>query len=128
VRAIKLITKIKGRIQRREQLHKWLDKLLDTMPDGEILIEIKPTCKTLAQLRYYWVCLGIIANHVGCSAESLHEHIKPLFLPMRQATSTSELDKDEMGELIDRVIQLAAELDVVIPDLEEFKHRNNYGD
>ena len=40
----------------------------------------------------------------------------------KQKESTTTLNVDQMGTLIDNVVRFAAENGIVVPDLEEYKH------
>lgn len=131
MKLLKKIQKEGGEVKDREKLNKWLNKVLDSMPDGEFLMEINPTDRTDSQNKFYWVCIGIIARAFGISPNTLHTHFKSEWLPTeeylvlvkkRRKTSTSDMTKDEMTEYIDKVIRFAAEQGIVIPDPEEFKH------
>lgn len=133
MKTISKINKTDGEIQEREKLLRWFNKLLDKMPDGEHIIEISSPDRTLAQNKYYWVVLGIIANEVGTSPYEIHKYCKSEFLPSQEyfvlvkkkgISSTTDLTKEEMVSYIDKVILLAAEQGIVIPDIEEYKHSN----
>lgn len=125
------IHKVNGKIEDREKLIKWFNNYLDKCNNGDWMVEFVQTPRTDVQNKYYWVIVGIIAQSLGTSALDLHEYFKKTYLPSqeyfvvikkKQLTSTTELTKDEMGTLIDNVIQFAAEYGVIIPDLEEYKH------
>lgn len=131
MKTIAHIRKVGGEIEDREKLTKWFDRLLNKLPDGEHLLEINPTDRTDAQNKFYWVCVRILANNFGISPEELHEHFKSEWLPSqeffiltkrKQLRSTTDMSKDEMSVYIDKVIRLAAEQGIVIPDPEEYKH------
>jgi len=125
------IRKEGGEIQDKPKLVKWFCRLLDKLPDGDHVVEIAPTDRTDMQNRFYWVCVNIISHQFGISSEQLHEHFKSEWLPRqeyfiltkhKQIRSTSDMNKDEMTEYIDKVIRFAAEQGIVIPDPEEYKH------
>lgn len=134
MKTIARIRKVGGEVEDRDKLIRWINMLLDKMTDGEHLIEISPTDRTDAQNKFYWVCVRIIANTFGVSPNDLHEHFKSEWLPSqeyfvltkrKQVRSTSEMTKDEMSEYLEKVIRLAAEQGIVIPDPEEYKHTIN---
>ena len=125
------IRKVGGEVQDREKLLKWFNKLLDKLPDGEIVLELNPTDRTDAQNKYYWVLVHILAGSFGITDKDMHDYPKDTFLPKReyflmiknkQLRSTTEQNKDEMSEYIENVIAFASEQGIVIPDIEEYKH------
>ena len=126
------IRKEGGVVQDREKLLKWFNKLLDKLPDGEIVLELNPTDRTDAQNKYYWVIVHILANEFGITDNNMHEYLKDTFLPKReyfvliknkQLKSTTEQNKDEMSSYIDNVISFASEHGIILPDIEEYKHK-----
>lgn len=131
MRNLTYIHKVNGEVQDREKLLRWFNRYLDTCPNGDMLIEFVSAPRTNAQNAYYWVVTGIIARHLGISSDELHEYFKEMYLPKqeyfvaikkKQIQSTTILNVDEMAAMIDKVILFASENEVVIPDLEEYKH------
>lgn len=135
---MKLIQRVKkegGVVQEREKLIRWFNRLLDKIQDGELVIELNPTDRTDAQNKYYWVLVHILAQSFGISDNQMHEFLKSAFLPSqdyfvlikkKQLSSTTEQNKDEMTEYIEKVIRFGAEQGIVLPDAEEYKHQQNY--
>lgn len=78
-----------------------------------------------AQNRYYWLYLGVIAAETGDDENSLHEYFRRTLLPPKLITaqgknlqiprSTTDLNKIEMGEYLDRICALT---NVPLPDRE----------
>ena len=131
MRNLTYIHKVNGEVQDREKLLRWFNRYLDTCQNGDMLIEFVSAPRTTAQNAYYWVVTGIIARHLGISSDELHEYFKEMYLPKqeyfvaikkKQIQSTTILNVDEMAAMIDKVILFASENEVVIPDLEEYKH------
>ena len=134
MRNVQYVRKVDGEVEDKEKLLKWFGKFLDKMPDGEVLIEFTSTSRTDAQNKYYWVVCGIIGRTLGMHPEDVHKYFKECFLPKeeyfvvikeKQLRSTTEQTKEQMAVYLDKVIHFAAEQGIVIPDLEEYKHRNN---
>lgn len=126
------LKKTNGDVEDKEKLIKWFEKMLNRIPDGEHLLEINPTDRTDRQNKYYWVCINYLAKAFGMSPNELHEHCKSEWLPTqeyfvlikkKQLRSTTDLDKDQMSDYIEKVIRLAAEQGIVLPDIEEYKHQ-----
>ena len=135
MRNVQYVRKVDGEVEDKEKLLKWFGRFLDKMPDGEVLIEFTSTSRTDAQNKYYWVINGIIGRTIVMHPEDVHKYFKECFLPKteyfvaikeKQLRSTTEQTKEQMAVYLDKVIQFAAEQGIVIPDLEEYKHRNNY--
>lgn len=99
----------------------------------EIVIERKHATRSLAQNRLYWgVYVKVLSDHTGYDPEEIHEILKAKFLPKKLTLvdehgvitdeftvggSTSQLNKLEFGEYLERIQRWAAEtLSVVIPD------------
>lgn len=82
--------------------------------------------RTLSQNSYYWVYLDVIANETGNDRQDLHLFFRKL-LPLKKVTikgkkkthdiqiakSTTELDKVEFGEYLDKICAL---VDIPLPD------------
>lgn len=84
--------------------------------------------RSLQQLKYYWVLVHILADHLGYTDDEMHEIIKDKFLRVEYAhegtgeifyrvKSTKELSKAEMSELTEKLrIWSAQTFSVVLPD------------
>jgi len=87
-----------------------------------IVDEDKPN-RSNNQNRYYWsVCLGLIADHTGHTADELHEYFKEMFLPHKQVLdksivmSSTKLKTDEFEKYLEDIRRFAAErLSCIIP-------------
>lgn len=106
-----------------------------TLPDGAYQMEIKKKSRrSLQQNKYYWSVVVALV-HEGfremgndVSLEETHEYLKARFNykeivntsvgeVMNVPKSTTELNKEEFGEYIERIQQFAAEyLNVTIPN------------
>ena len=112
-----------------------LQRLLRGRHDCElsIIIERQHATRSIAQNRTYWLLYcAVLAEHIGCSKDDVHEYLKKRFLPKKFSiadangeikeeftvgTSTTRLNKIEFGEYLREIQQWAAEdLGVVIPD------------
>lgn len=133
MRNVQYARKVDGEVEDKEKLLKWFGRFLDKMPDGEVLIEFTSTSRTDAQNKYYWVIVGIIGRTLGMQPEDVHKYFKECFLPKteyfvaikdKQLRSTTEQTKDQMAAYLDKIIRFAAEQGIIIPDLEEYKHKN----
>lgn len=132
MKSLTYIHKVNGEVQDREKLLRWFNRYLDTCPNGDMLIEFVSAPRSAAQNKYYWVITGIIARHLGITSDELHEYFKDTFIPKQEyfvaikkkqtTQTTTSLNVDEMGQLIDSAVRFAAEHGVIIPDLEEYKH------
>ena len=75
------------------------------------------------QNRYYWsICLGMISEYTGHTADELHEYFKERFLPHKQVLdksvvmSSTKLKTDEFEKYLEDIRRFAAEkLNVIIP-------------
>lgn len=84
--------------------------------------------RSMRQLKYYWVLVHIVADHLGYSDDEMHEIIKDKFLRIEYAheetgevfyrvKSTKELSKIEMSDLTEKLKQWAAQsFSVNLPD------------
>ena len=92
----------------------------------EIVVRPVRKSRTIQQNRYYFgVVLKVISDHTGHDPEDLHNHFKYHFLKKRIGKlttfySTTELDKLQFGEYLDKIIRFAGErLDITIPSPED---------
>lgn len=84
------------------------------------------TKRTLTQNAFYWCYLQLIEKETGNDANDLHQYFKRTKLPPKFITvmgkqikipkSTTELDKLEFGEYLDKI---CAESGVALPNPEE---------
>lgn len=89
-------------------------------------LEKVETKRSLTQNRFYWVYLQLIEKETGNDANDLHEYFKRTKLPpkfikvmgkeIKVPKSTTELDKLEFGEYLEKI---CAETGVPIPDPKE---------
>lgn len=102
----------------------WLDFLENNNGKKLVLnIEREKAKRSLNQNSFYHAYLQIISNEIGHTSEELHRIFKGLFLPKRKIIfkgkeyfmlgSTTELNKVEFGEFLDRI---CSETGVPIPD------------
>jgi hypothetical protein len=109
-----------------------LRAMLRSRPDGRVLIKIGPPNRSEQANAYYWLVLGLIANHTGETEDDLHEFFKVKFIPKRVALcdgngevkddivvggSTSKLDRQTFFDYVENVRHFAlTELNVSTPD------------
>ena len=100
--------------------------------DVEVEINVKKSRRSLDQNSFYWLYLGVIERETGNLATDLHELFKRKFLPpipkkilgveFKIPASTTELNKAEFGEYMDKICALT---NVPIPIIED-KHLPEY--
>jgi len=117
---------------------KWFntDKIRDFLKghNGERFEFVIKKYRTPRQNKYYWVLIGILADHLGYTNDEMHEIAQYQFLQeeyvngktgtiMKRIKSTKELSKYEMMNYIDSFKRWASiEFSVVLPDpLEQQK-------
>lgn len=96
-----------------------------------VTIEKVHNKRSLNQNAYYWVCLGIIAEHTGHSSDELHRIFKGLYLPKKQvilnnkkymlAGSTTDLTKGQFVEYMLHISAEAGQMGVSLPSPDEYK-------
>ncbi|HZQ45102.1 MAG TPA: hypothetical protein VFA99_17760 [Acidobacteriaceae bacterium] len=104
------------------------------MEGKQIAIDEHRPKRSNQQNRFYWFYLGIIEAETGHNANELHEFFKHTFLPRKTAKiydnvveyrgSTTELDKTEMSEYMDKICAMTH---VPIPNPEDAGFISNYG-
>lgn len=105
---------------------------------GSMTISMKKPTRSDSQLRYYWVVIGLIADHCGYNSEELHDAIMKLkfgtkkikvgkdLVEVRKSISNgAKFRKMEMMELLDFVLEKANELEVVVPTKESLGYLSN---
>ncbi len=101
-------------------------------------VEIKPYKKnrSLAQNRTMWMWYAVLAEHLNCESEDIHEEMKVRVLGVERRTvlgqpliipkSTTDLDVEGMSRFMEAIQALAADMDVVLPLPDDF-HYAMYG-
>ncbi|MBZ9975505.1 recombination protein NinB [Mesorhizobium sp. BR-1-1-10] len=97
-------------------------------------VEIKPykRNRSLAQNRTMWMWYAVIADHMGCEPEDLHEEMKVRVLGVERKIvagqaciipkSSTTLDVDGMGRFMAAIESLAADLEVKLPATDEYDY------
>jgi hypothetical protein len=88
----------------------------------ELILRRERKRRGSAQNRYYWgVVIKLFAEAHGWDGEDLHHELKRRFLAedpdaaLVKTRSTTELSTVEFNDYLEKVCQLAAEMDVYIP-------------
>lgn len=92
----------------------------------EVSIKIQRSKRSEQQNRYYWVCVGILADELALTKDETHEILKYKFLKRTLiigdeevvvTDSTASLNKSQFGEFVDNMKMWASmNLGIVIPD------------
>lgn len=119
--------KIKDLSFRPNNTREWLDFLEQNEgKEVEVEINVKKSRRSLDQNSFYWLYLGVIERETGNLATDLHELFKRKFLPpipkkilgveFKIPASTTELNKAEFGEYLDKISALT---NIAIPVIED---------
>lgn len=105
---------------------------------GTLSLKLKKPTRSESQLRYYWVIVGLLAEHTGDTDEELHDALMKLkfgtkkiklgkdIVEVRKSISNrAKFPKQDMAELIDFTLEKCAEMDVVVPSKEELGYISN---
>lgn len=110
------------RIHRLKEMLAYMASLLEF----DVIIRRRKKKRSDSQNRYYWgVVLRYIRDYTGHDEDELHYIFRQMYLGdyddkgLRFARSSTELSKSEFCEYVDRIIQWAAEHNVVIPPSDE---------
>lgn len=94
--------------------------------DGRVVLNLKKYRKprSLRQNNLYWLWLTAIADYTGYDTEELHASFKAMFLVDRSkqiplVRSTTVLNSQEFTQYLDKISQVAAELNITLPDPNE---------
>lgn len=97
-------------------------------------VEIKPykRNRSLAQNKTMWMWYGVLADHLGCEPEEVHEQMKVTVLGVERKIvagqalivprSTTDLNTDGMSRFMEAIIALAADLDVTLPMPDDLQY------
>lgn len=111
-----------------------------TSANETMQVEIKPyrRNRSTAQNRLMWMYYGVIAHHIGCEPEDLHEQMKIKVLGtvrkviLGQAiimpVSTTTLDVDGMIRFLEAIEALALDLDITLPNPDDRDFAMKRGD
>lgn len=125
---LELITNIKGGKMQPKHARMLLDYMATL--DGKavhITIDKHSGKRSHRQNALWWVYVTILANEIGYNKNEMHEILKMKFLKKQKVDektgecfeylkSTTELNKTEFGEMINSLVQWAAEtFNVVMP-------------
>lgn len=105
---------------------------------GSMEIKLKKPTRSENQLRYYWVIVGLLAEHTGDIDEELHDALMKLkfgtkkiklgkdIVEVRKSISNrAKFPKQDMAELIDFTLEKCIEMEVVVPTKEELGYISN---
>ncbi|TBG37133.1 hypothetical protein ELG78_09140 [Rhizobium leguminosarum] len=97
-------------------------------------IEIKPYKKnrSLAQNRTMWMWYNVLADHLGCEPDDVHDQMKVRVLGVERKIvagqalilprSTTDLDTTAMARFMEAIEALAAELEVKLPIPDDYRY------
>ncbi len=96
-----------------------------------VTVEKQHNKRSLNQNKYYWLCLGIIADYTGHDSDELHTIYKSRFLPPKEIRlngvrylvpgSTTDLTKGQFVEYIMKITADAAQTGLKLPTPEEYQ-------
>lgn len=101
-------------------------------------VEIKPyrRNRSQAQNRTMWMWYVVLAEHIGCEPEDVHDQMKVTILGVERKVvagqalimpkSTTDLDVEAMGRFMDAIQALADDLEVKLPMPDDL-HYAKYG-
>lgn len=105
---------------------------------GTLTITLKKPTRSEAQLRYYWVIVGLIADYCGYNSEELHDALMKLKFGTKQLkvgkdlvevrksiSNQAKFKKVDMMELLDFALEKANELEINVPNREELGYISN---
>lgn len=126
-----MITKRHGTVLDRSAAHRWLDGVLDTMPNGirELVFRKLERRRSNDQNRLLWLWLTCIADETGNDRQDLHDYYCRKFLshtvtingkPEMVSTGTRGLNTETMTYFLNKVqADAASELGVRLPSPED---------
>lgn len=107
---------------------KQLEDFISNLPVGKYFIKISPHFekRSIAQNKFYWKLIEIIANEIGYEVEEMHDVFKYKFLQktfednngnlVRGIGSTRKLNVTEFKKYIDKIINYSEqELEINLP-------------
>ena len=125
------IIKRQGTVLDRAAVHGWLDRVLDTMPNGirELVFRRPETRRSSLQNRLMWLWLTCIADETGNDKQDVHDYYCMKFLTRtvaingreeRAVTGTSGLTTEAMTDFLNRVqADAASELGIRLPSPDD---------
>jgi phage pi2 protein 07 len=92
----------------------------------EVIVQKKRFIRSVQQNRLWWLYMDILHKKLGYSKEEVHELCKFRFLKrekviestgevMEYLESTTRLTRTQFAETIDKLVQWAAEMNIVMP-------------
>lgn len=105
---------------------------------GSLTINFKKPTRSEAQLRYYAVVVGMIADYTGDDWEGVHEALtilkfgrrkvkigKDIVEVRRSISNRARMPKNMMSELIEFALEKAYELNIKVPSRRELGYLEN---
>jgi hypothetical protein len=103
---------------------------INTLPLGKYEVCIKETGRSRPQEKLFHKLVGIIAKHIGENSEETKLRLKYEWLPLREVRargdvylypiSTTDITKEQYGQLITKAMAIGAELGLIMPAAEHF--------
>ena len=125
------ITKRQGQVLNRSDIHRWVDSMLDTIPNGVRLLSIKKpeTRRSNVQNRLMWLWLTCIEEETGTDKQDVHDYYCKKFLSRSVeiggktelvVTGTSGLNTETMTYFLNKVqADAASELGIRLPSPDD---------
>lgn len=126
-----IITKRQGQVLNRSDIHRWVDSMLDTMPNGVRLLSLRKQerSRSLSQLRLMWLWLTCIEEETGTDKQDVHDYYCKKFLCRNVeiggktelvVTGTSGLNTETMTYFLNKVqADAASELGIRLPSPDD---------
>lgn len=125
------ITKRQGRVLDADAVHRWLDDVLSTMPNGVRTLSLRRPRerRSLSQNSLMWMWLTCIADETGQDRQTVHDYYCTRFLvrntefngrPVQVVIGTSGLDRETMTWFLNQVqADAASELGIRLPSPDD---------
>lgn len=125
------ITKRQGAVLDSAAVHRWLDDVLSTMPNGVRTLSLRRPNerRSNVQNRLMWLWLTCIADETGQDRQTVHDYYCTRFLvrntefngrPVQVVIGTSGLDRETMTWFLNQVqADAASELGIRLPSPDD---------
>jgi len=94
--------------------------------DVEIIVQKKRLVRSIQQNRLWWLYMTLLSEATGYTKDEMHDICKFKFCKRERVIEktgevieylqdTSRMTRTEFSEVVDKVIQWAAEMDIILP-------------